>query len=137
MSEAKPSVLCIGAGPAGLTAAYLLSKAGVAVTVLEQDTVYVGGISTPVRYKGFRFDIGGHRLFSKSREVEDLWTELLGPDLLDRPRKSRIYYKGRLFDYPLKALDVLRKLGVVEALLCILSYLMSRISPIEKPRNFE
>jgi protoporphyrinogen oxidase len=130
------SVVCIGAGPAGLTAAYLLSKNGVPVTVLEQDPDYVGGISRTATYKGFAFDIGGHRFFSKSREVETLWTELLGDDFLDRPRKSRIFYRGNLFDYPLRAFDALQKLGPVEAALCVLSYVRARLRPVRNPRNF-
>src|SRR5262249_2259002 len=99
-SEASQPVTVIGAGPAGLTAAYLLSKHGVPVTVLEADPQYVGGISRTVRYKGFHFDIGGHRFFSKSKEVEELWTEILPNDMLDRPRSSRIYYRGKFFSYP-------------------------------------
>lgn len=133
----KPSVICIGAGPAGLTAAYMLSKEDVAVTVLERDPDYVGGISKTVRHKGFHVDIGGHRFFSKSPEIEALWTELLGPDLLERPRKSRILYRGKLFDYPLRATDALLKLGVIEASLCLLSYARARLLPIKHPRNFE
>ncbi len=81
----------IGAGPAGLTAAYLLAKAGQAVTVFESDPKYVGGISRTENYKGYLFDIGGHRFFSKSKEVEDFWTEILSDDMLDRPRSSRIW----------------------------------------------
>jgi protoporphyrinogen oxidase len=131
------SVICIGAGPAGLTAAYLLSKEGVPVTVLERDPVYVGGISKTATYKGFHFDIGGHRFFSKSAEVERLWTELLGDDMRDRPRKSRIYYRSKLFDYPLKAGDALMKLGIFEAVACVLSYLKSRLFPTPDPRNFQ
>ena len=130
------SVVCIGAGPAGLTAAYMLSKEGVPVTVLEQDPEYVGGISRTVTYKGFAFDIGGHRFFSKCREVENLWTELLGEDFLERPRKSRIYYRGKLFDYPLRAFDALRKLGPLEAAWCVLSYAQARLRPTPDPRNF-
>jgi len=130
MSDAKTSVVCIGAGPAGLTAAYLLGKQGIAATVLEQDPVYVGGISRTATYKGFAFDIGGHRFFSKSAEVNALWSEILAKDFLDRPRKSRIYYRGKLFDYPLKAFDALSKLGPIEALRCILSYVVVRLSPI-------
>ena len=102
------SVVCIGAGPAGLTAAYLLSSQGFDVTVLECDPTYVGGISRTQIYKGLGCDIGGHRLFSKSREVEELWTELLGADFLNRPRKSRIFYRGALFDHPLRAADALQ-----------------------------
>jgi protoporphyrinogen oxidase len=131
------SVVCIGAGPAGLTAGYLLGKEGVRVTVLEQDPVYVGGISRTATYKGFAFDIGGHRFFSKSREVEDLWDEILGDDFLHRPRKSRIYYKNKLFDYPLRAFDALSKLGPLEAGRCVLSYARVRLRPNHAPRNFE
>src|SRR5665213_3842702 len=106
-----PSVAIIGAGPAGLTAAYQLCKANAGVTVLEADPVYVGGISRTAKYKGFHFDIGGHRFFSKSKEVEDFWTEVLGPDLLERPRSSRVYYNGKFFTYPLVGAEALRKLG--------------------------
>ena len=91
----KTNVAIIGAGPAGLTAAYLLSKNKVGVTVLEADPVYVGGISRTATYKGFHFDIGGHRFFSKSKAVEDFWTEILPNDMLDRPRSSRIFYGGK------------------------------------------
>src|SRR5262249_29694779 len=88
-------VFVIGAGPAGLTAAYLLTEAGAATTVIEADPVYVGGISRTVNYKDFLFDIGGHRFFSKSKEVVDLWRELLPDDFIERPRLSRIYYDGK------------------------------------------
>src|SRR5437764_12287133 len=110
------SVTIIGAGPAGLTAAYQLCAQGVDVTVLEADPTYVGGISRTARYKGFHFDIGGHRFFSKSKEVEDFWTEILPDDMLERPRSSRIYYRGKFFAYPLKAGEALRKLGVFESI---------------------
>lgn len=133
----KLSVICIGAGPAGLTAAYLLSKEGVHVTVLERDPIYVGGISRTATYKEFAFDIGGHRFFSKSQEVEDLWDEILGEEFLTRPRKSRIYYRNRLFDYPLRAFDALSKLGVLEAGRCILSYAKVKLWPNKSPKNFE
>ncbi|MDE1895482.1 MAG: NAD(P)/FAD-dependent oxidoreductase [Rhodospirillales bacterium] len=131
------SVICIGAGPAGLTAAYLLSRSGVRVTVLEQDPTYVGGISRTETYKGFAFDIGGHRFFSKSQEVERLWDEILDEGFLTRPRKSRIYYRDKLFDYPLRAFDALSKLGVAEATRCIFSYAKARLHPVAQPRNFE
>jgi protoporphyrinogen oxidase len=132
-----PSVAIIGAGPAGLTAAYLLAKQNVPVTVLEADPTYVGGIARTAIYKGFRFDIGGHRFFSKSKEVEDLWTEILPNDMLDRPRSSRIYYRGQFFAYPLKAGEALRKLGLIESARCVLSYLKARSFPIADPKNFE
>jgi protoporphyrinogen oxidase len=127
----------IGAGPAGLTAAYLLAKQGFPVTVLETDPVYVGGISRTVQYKGFHFDIGGHRFFSKSKEVEDFWTEILGDDLLDRPRSSRIFYNGKFFSYPLRAFDALSKLGVVESALCVASYAWARMNPEREEKSFE
>jgi protoporphyrinogen oxidase len=136
-SMSETAVAIIGAGPAGLTAAYLLAKKGVAVTVLEADPIYVGGLAKTVQYKGYHFDIGGHRFFSKSKEVEDLWTELLPNDMLDRPRSSRIYYRGRFFSYPLKAGEALFKLGILEATRCVLSYLKARLFPVAHPVSFE
>jgi protoporphyrinogen oxidase len=133
----KTKVAIIGAGPAGLTAAYLLSKSKVPVTVLEADPEYVGGISRTAKYKGFHFDIGGHRFFSKSKEVEDFWTEILPDDMLERPRSSRIFYNGQFFAYPLKGTEALMKLGPVEAALCVASYAKARAFPNPSPRNFE
>ena len=133
----KTSVAIIGAGPAGLTAAYLLSKNEVEVTILEADPVYVGGISRTAKYKGFHFDIGGHRFFSKSKAVEDLWNEILPNDMLDRPRSSRIFYGGKFFAYPLKPFEALMKLGILKSILCVLSWLKARLFPVPNPRNFE
>jgi len=129
--------IIIGAGPAGLTAAYLLAKEDLPVTVLEADPAYVGGISRTVKYRGFHFDIGGHRFFSKSKEVEDFWTEILGDDLLDRPRSSRIYYNGKFFNYPLVGAEALRKLGIFESARCVSSYLTAKIAPHPSPKSFE
>src|SRR3974390_1059584 len=137
MSEVLNKAVIIGAGPAGLTAAYELAKHGQSVVVLEADPTYVGGISRTVNYKGFRFDIGGHRFFSKSREVEDLWTEILGPDLLNRPRSSKIYYRGEFYSYPLKPFDALSKLGFLESTLCVLSFAKARVFPARDPKSFE
>ncbi|HET6930097.1 MAG TPA: NAD(P)/FAD-dependent oxidoreductase [Candidatus Acidoferrum sp.] len=137
MSEIHKKAIIIGAGPAGLTAAYELSKQGQSVTVLEGDSQYVGGISRTVEYHGYRFDIGGHRFFSKSREVEDLWTEILGPDMLQRPRSSKICYRGEFYSYPLKPFDALSKLGFIESTLCVLSFLRARLNPVENPKSFE
>ena len=133
----KTNVAIIGAGPAGLTAAYLLSKNNVDVTVLEADPVYVGGISRTATYKGFHFDIGGHRFFSKSKEVNDFWNEILPDDMLDRPRSSRIFYGGKFYSYPLKAFEALRKLGIINSTLCVLSWLKARLFPLKDPNNFE
>ncbi|HEY2805656.1 MAG TPA: NAD(P)/FAD-dependent oxidoreductase [Gemmatimonadales bacterium] len=126
----------IGAGPGGLTAAYLLAKAGAKVTVLEGDTV-VGGISRTARYKGYRFDIGGHRFFTKITPVEQLWREVLGNELISVPRLSRIYYDGKFFDYPLKAFNALSGLGLVSAFLIVLSYFKARLLPSKVEENLE
>lgn len=130
-------VVCIGAGPAGLTAAYLLTKNNIPTLVLEKDASYVGGISRTVDYKGYLCDIGGHRFFSKSQEITSLWREILDEGFIERPRKSRIFYNRKFFDYPLKAFDALSKLGIVESGLCVLSYLAARLSPVQHPANFQ
>jgi protoporphyrinogen oxidase len=132
--QVPASVVVIGAGPAGLTAAFELMKAGAAsrVTVLEADDV-VGGISQTVERDGWRFDIGGHRFFTKVRSVDELWDEILAPEkMLDRPRQSRLLYRGKLYDYPLVPMNALRNLGPVEAVRCVGSYLWVRIHP---PKN--
>ena len=128
--------LIIGAGPAGLTTAYRLAKSGRGVVVIEQDKHYVGGISRTVSYKGFLFDIGGHRFFSKSREVVALWNEILPDDFLDRPRLSRIYYAGKFYSYPLKAFEALRNLGFKQSIACVASYAHARTFPIRDPKTF-
>jgi protoporphyrinogen oxidase len=128
--------LVIGAGPAGLTAAYLLSKHGRQVTVLESDPHQVGGISRTVSHNGYLFDIGGHRFFSKSKAVVDLWDEILPNDFIERPRLSRIYYNGKYYAYPLKAFEALRNLGVLTSTACVASYLLARARPVKTPRNF-
>jgi len=134
--RAGDHVVVVGAGPAGLTAAYLLSKAGHRVTVLEGDEV-VGGISRTAEYRGFRFDIGGHRFFTKIRPVEELWEEILGEEFISVPRLSRIHYDGKYFDYPLKAVNALRGLGIVNAVRIVLSYLKAHLYPTPVEENFE
>ncbi len=130
-------VVIIGAGPAGLTASYELMKHDVTTTVIEKDPTYVGGLARTVEHKGYRFDIGGHRFFSKNQEVEDLWTEILGPEMLTRARLSRIYYRGRYFAYPIKAANALWNLGPIEAVRCMASYAKARMTPVKDPRSFE
>ena len=130
-------VAIIGAGPAGLTAAYLLTKAGFSVTVIEKDAAQVGGISRTVEHHGFRFDIGGHRFFSRSKEVVALWNELLPDDFIDRPRMSRIYYQGKFYSYPLRAFEALRNLGLFRSAMCMLSYAKAKLRPIKEVRSFE
>jgi protoporphyrinogen oxidase len=135
--SAEKSVVIVGAGPAGLTAAYQLGKEGVRATVLESDSV-VGGISRTVERDGWRFDLGGHRFFTKVRAVEELWHEILpDDDFLLRPRMSRIFYDGKFFDYPLKLFNVLKNLGIIEAMRCVLSYLWIRIHPPQDLTTFE
>ncbi len=130
-------VAIIGAGPAGLTAAYLLSKRGLSVTVIEKDERYVGGISRTVEVDGYRFDIGGHRFFSKSKEVVDLWNEILPDDFIQRPRMSRIYYEGKFYSYPLRAFEALFNLGIIRSTLCMISYGKAKLLPNKNIRSFE
>ena len=132
----SPSVVLIGAGPAGLTAAYELAKNGMPSTLLEAGK-QVGGISQTVSYKSFRFDIGGHRFFSKVPLVNELWHEILGDNFLLRPRISRIHYNNHFFDYPLKATNALAGLGPVESLLVGFSYAKTKMFPSPKEENFE
>jgi protoporphyrinogen oxidase len=132
-----PRVVIVGAGPAGLTAAYQLMKAGASSTILEGDSV-VGGISRTVERDGWRFDIGGHRFFTKVKPVDDLWHEILGSEeFLRRSRMSHIYYKGKLYDYPIKPFNALRNLGFIEAMRCMASYAWVRIRPPKDTSKLE
>jgi protoporphyrinogen oxidase len=137
-APSQTDVVIIGAGPAGLTAAYLLAtRYGIASTILEGDS-QVGGISRTVERDGWRFDIGGHRFFTKVKEVEALWHEILpDEDFLLRPRMSRIYYKGKYYDYPLKASNALKNLGLWQAFLCVMSYVWARIRPPKDQTTLE
>ena len=138
MSDRNPHrVIIIGAGPAGLTAGYELSRGGYRAEILEADSRYVGGLAQTVEYQGFRFDIGGHRFFSKNPEIEALWTELLGPRMRDCARLSRIYYRGRFFKYPIEPLDALLNLGPIEALRSLISYLQVQRHAPTHIRSFE
>ncbi len=127
----------MGGGPAGLTAAYELMRYRIPSVTLEKDQRFVGGISRTEEHRGYRFDIGGHRFFSKSQEVEDFWTEILGDELLVRGRLSRIFYKGKYFDYPLKASNALLNMGPIETVRCITSYAWARVRPTRNPTNLE
>jgi protoporphyrinogen oxidase len=133
-----PHVVIIGAGPAGLTAAYeLVERYGITSTILESDSV-VGGISRTVERDGWRFDIGGHRFFTKVKDVESLWHEILpDEDFMLRPRMSRIYYNGKYYDYPLKASNALKNLGLLEATLCVMSYAWARVNPPKDQTTLE
>ena len=136
MHGSAVETLVIGAGPAGLTCAYSLAKSRRDVLVLEADPALVGGISRTASYKGFLFDIGGHRFFSKSREVTDLWNEILPHDFIERPRLSRIYYGGKFYTYPLRAFEALRNLGLIESTICMASFAWAKLSPHRAPNTF-
>jgi protoporphyrinogen oxidase len=130
-------VAVVGAGPAGLTAAYVLAKEGVRPVAFEKSD-RVGGISRTEVHDGYRFDIGGHRFFTKVGEVEALWHEILGDDFVETPRLSRIYYEGKFYPYPLELWQTLRNLGPVESARILWSYLRTRVLvPYDDAQNLE
>ena len=134
--ENSAPVVIIGAGPAGLTASYELSKSQVKSTVLEASRM-VGGLARTETYKGYHFDIGGHRFFTKVTLVQNMWREILGDDFISRPRLSRIYYNSKFFSYPLEPMNALSGLGILEALRCGLSYAWAKVFPERPEENFE
>jgi protoporphyrinogen oxidase len=134
-SHRRP-VAVLGGGPAGLTAGYLLAKQGRPVIVFEAED-QVGGLAKTEVRDGYRFDLGGHRFFTKSKEVDDLWHEVMREEFLLRPRMSRIYWNGKFLDYPLNGLDVIRKLGPVELTRSVLSYLWATVKPKGREDTFE
>src|SRR5215213_2047746 len=131
----KPTVI-LGGGPAGLTAGYLLSKKGLPVVVLEAED-QVGGIAKTAVRDGYRFDLGGHRFFTKAKEVDALWHQIMREDFLKRPRMSRIFWNGKFLDYPLSGTDVIKKLGPVELTRAVLSYLWAVVKPKGREDNLE
>ncbi|BAZ09046.1 amine oxidase [Calothrix sp. NIES-4071] len=131
----KYPVVIIGAGPAGLTAAYQLMKQNIKSIVLEQSDK-VGGISRTETYKGYRFDIGGHRFFTKVNEVKELWYEVMGDEFIKVPRMSRIYYKGKFFNYPLTLFNTLQNIGIINSALILLSYFKAKLQAKTR-RNWE
>lgn len=135
---AKQRILIIGAGPAGLAAAYELSKKGkdIEVDIFEAEPE-VGGLSKTISLDGYYFDLGGHRFFTNIEDVKKVWHEVLGKDFISQKRISRIYYKNKFFDYPIKISNVLMNLGVLESSLIFFSFLKSKIRPFKKEDNFE
>src|SRR3954454_24636631 len=131
----KP-IAVLGGGPAGLTAGYLLAQQGVPVIVFEAED-QVGGIAKTEVRDGYRFDLGGHRFFTKSQEVDDLWHEVMKEEFLKRPRMSRIYWNGKFLTYPLEGMDVIRKLGPIELVRSGLSYLWAKVKPKGAEENVE
>lgn len=136
VSTANLHTVIIGGGPAGLTAAYELSRLGSRSTILEADKV-VGGLARTVEYKGYLFDIGGHRFFTKWEEINSIWREILGEQLLTRPRLSRILYRRKFFHYPLKATEVVFGLGVVDSCRIVTSYLKARLFRTSREDSLE
>lgn len=126
----------MGAGPAGLTAGYELSKRGRDCALFEADS-QVGGISKTIKYKGYYFDLGGHRFFTKFDEVENLWKEVLKEDFRKTPRLSRIYYRNKFFNYPLTAMNALMGVGIGDTFIILMSYFKSRVAPYKKEETFE
>jgi protoporphyrinogen oxidase len=135
-AEVRKPVAVLGGGPAGLTAGYLLARQGVPVIVFEAED-QVGGIAKTEVRDGYRFDLGGHRFFTKSQEVNDLWHEVMKEEFLKRPRMSRIFWNGKFLKYPLDGMDVVRQLGPVELVRSGLSYLWAAVKPKGKEENLE
>ena len=136
LSLVERDVVVIGGGPAGLTAAHKLLEQDVATTVLEKALI-VGGLSRTESYRGFHFDMGGHRFFTKSQAVQEFWQQVLTDNFVERDRMSRIYYRQRFFDYPLKPLNTLLSLGLWESLLIFVSYLRWKAFPHREEETFE
>ena len=132
------TVAIIGAGPAGLTAAYELQRrSDEHKPVVFEAGQIVGGISRTESHKGYRFDIGGHRFFTKVEEVEQMWHEVLGGDFITVPRLSRIYYRGKFFDYPLKIFNALKNIGIYETFRIIISFAKWKVRPYKTEKTFE
>ncbi len=129
-------VIIIGAGPAGLTAAYKLCEAGVRSVVLEKDSI-VGGLARTINFKGYHFDIGGHRFFTKVNPIEHFWHEILGDDFIKRKRLSRIYHNKKFFNYPYRISNALLNLGLWNSLLVAISYFKSQLFPQKPEKTFE
>ena len=129
-------LLIVGAGPSGLTAAFEAQRAGLKTIVLEKDPKYVGGISRTVQHNGYRFDIGGHRFFSKSNEVTRWWKERLPDDFIQVRRMSRIFYRRKYFDYPLKPWNALSGLGIFTSISCVCSYAWAKLFPTKPEKSF-
>jgi len=129
-------VAVIGAGPAGMTAAYQLAKSGVEVHVFEASSA-VGGLAKTVELWGQKVDIGPHRFFSNDTRVNELWLEVVGQDYEMVDRLTRIYYRNKFFFYPLKPMNALMTMGIMKSVICLTSYLMAKLFPPPSDNSFE
>ena len=129
-------VIIIGAGPAGLTAAYELGKRKIRPVVFEKSGM-VGGLARTEIYENYCFDVGGHRFFTKMEDMQRLWEEVLGDEFIKVRRLSRIYYRGQFFNYPLQLLNTLSNLGLTESLLILLSYFRAKLLPYPEEKSLE
>jgi protoporphyrinogen oxidase len=129
-------VVIMGGGPAGLAAAYDLSKHKIETVVLEKEQ-QVGGISKTIVYKDYYFDLGGHRFFTKFPEVNNLWQEVLAKNFRKTPRLSRIYYRNKFFNYPLTPMNALFGVGIGTTFVIIFSYLKAKMFPNRSEETFE
>jgi protoporphyrinogen oxidase len=128
--------IIVGAGPSGLAAGYYLAKNNRKTILLEKDSL-VGGLSKTILYKGCYFDLGGHRFFTEIPEVKALWQEILGNGLLKRARTSRIFYRGKFFNYPLNLSNILLNIGLINSGSCFLSYFASQLVLSQRAESFE
>jgi len=129
-------IAIIGAGPAGMGCALKLAEAGHKAVVIDNQDI-PGGLCRTINFKGYLFDIGGHRFISKSREVNALWDDVMNDDLQLVKRLSRIYYNKRYFNYPLSFVNVFWNLGIKESFLCVASYLKHKYFPTYDNLTFE
>ena len=121
MKDQNKGIVIMGGGLTGLSSGYILAKSGLSVKVFESDST-VGGLSKTIVRKGFRFDLGGHRFFTKDRKIDDFVKDLMGDELISVPRKSKIYMRGKYFDYPLKPVNAFFGLGFATTTKIIFDY---------------
>ena len=129
-------IAIIGAGPAGLTSAYKLAKEGISVELFEASDA-VGGMAKSFSLWGQLVDLGPHRFFSSDPRVNQLWLEIIGKNYSMVSRLTRIYYKKTFFDYPLKAMNALFGLGIIQSTICVLSYIHAKVFPMKDESTFE
>jgi protoporphyrinogen oxidase len=136
MEMPRDKIVILGAGPAGMSCAYTLAKANHHPLILEKEKE-PGGLCRTIDFNGYLFDIGGHRFLSDSEEINRLWAEIMGHDMLRVKRLSRIYYDGKYFNYPLSFLNTFWNIGITKSFICISSYLRCKIFQPGDNNTFE